>query len=194
MRRPLMQNGIAQLESLFAASMDDAKVLKKLQEELRHRQVPRAVVLAEKVEKARGGAKTPAVSPTATPSGHTIAQNPTVTPKVHQPPLWISTSGSTHVQVPTAPAVRSAAPEAIALQKPAMAATALVMGLDEAYKTLKVMPGSTWETIELARRQSVQRAHPTEIGSLDIEQRREAQASARRANAAYAVLRTSRET
>ena len=75
-----------------------------------------------------------------------------------------------------------------------MAATALVMGLDEAYKTLKVMPGSTWETIELARRQSVQRAHPTEIGSLDIEQRREAQASARRANAAYAVLRTSRET
>ena len=47
-----MQNGIAQLESLFASSMDDAKVLRKLQEELRYRQVPRAVVLAEKVEKA----------------------------------------------------------------------------------------------------------------------------------------------
>ena len=151
MRRPLMQNGIAQLESLFAASMDDAKVLKKLQEELRHRQVPRAVVLAEKVEKALGGAKTPAGSPTAAPSGQTIAQNPTLTPKVHQPPLWISANGSTHVQAPTAPSVRSTAPDATALPKPALAAAALVMGLDEAYKTLKVTPGATWEAIELAQ-------------------------------------------
>ena len=194
MRRPLMQNGIAQLESLFAASMDDVKVLKKLQEELRHRQVPRAVVLAEKVERALGGAKTPAGPPTATPAGRTIAQIPTVTPKVHQPDLWTSPNGSTHVQVPPAPAVRSAAPEAIALLKPALAATASVMGLDEAYKLLKVTPGSNWEAIELARRQLVQRAHPTAICSLDTEQRHEAQASARRANAAYTVLRASRET
>ena len=194
MRRSLMQNGIAQLESLFASSMDDAKVLKKLQEELRHRQVPRAVVLAEKVEKALGGAKAPAGPPIAAPAGRTIAQVPTTTPMVHQPDLWKRPNGSTQVQVPPTPAVRTPAPEATALSKPALVGTASMMSLDEAYKTLKVTPGSTWEAIELARRQSVQRAHPIAIGNLEIEQRREAQASARRANDAYAVLRTSRET
>ena len=189
-----MQNGIAQLESLFASSMDDAKVLKKLLEELRHRQVPRAVLLAEKVEKALGCTKTLAGLPTAAPAGRTIAQIPAATPMVNQPDLWKSSSNSTQVQVPPASAAKSPAPEANALSKPAVAATALVMGLDEAYKTLKVTTGSTWEAIELARRQLVERAYPAAIGNLDIEQRREAQASARRANAAYAVLRTSRET
>lgn len=144
MRRPLMQNGIAQIESLFASSMDDVRVLKKLQEELRHRQVPRAVVLAEKVEKALGGAKTPAGSPTATSSGHTIAQNPTVTPKVHQPDLWKTSNGSTQVQVPPAPVVRTPPPEAAALSTPVLAGTVSIMSLDDAYKTLKVTPGSTW--------------------------------------------------
>lgn len=193
-RRPLMQNGISQLEALFASSMDDVKVLKKLQEELRHRQVPRAVVLAEKVEKALGGTKAPLDQNTAAPSGRTIVQIPTTTPMVHQPDLWKNPNGATRVQVPPAPVVRTPAPDAAALSKPSLADTASMMSLDDAYKTLKVTAGSTWETIELARRQTVQRAHPTAIGNLDIEQRREAQASARRANDAYAVLRASRET
>ena len=59
MQRPLMQQGVAQLEALFAASRGDLRVLKQLEDELTHRQVPRAVALLAEVQKAIRGAGPP---------------------------------------------------------------------------------------------------------------------------------------
>ncbi len=50
--RPLMQIGIGALEAMFGESPADTKVLRSLQDELKHRQVPRAIALLQKVEKA----------------------------------------------------------------------------------------------------------------------------------------------
>jgi len=42
MPRPLMQQGIVQLEEMFAKCKSDAKLLKQLEHELQYRHVPRA--------------------------------------------------------------------------------------------------------------------------------------------------------
>lgn len=52
MKRTLMQLGIGALEEMFAASKTDAKVLRQLENELQHRQVPRAIVLLDQVQLA----------------------------------------------------------------------------------------------------------------------------------------------
>jgi hypothetical protein len=52
MPRPLMQHGVGQLEALFAKSKSDSKVLKQLEHELEHRQVPRALALLAEVQSA----------------------------------------------------------------------------------------------------------------------------------------------
>jgi hypothetical protein len=63
MPRPLMQHGIGQLETLFASSKVNLKVLKQLEHELQFRQVPRALALLEQVQAAiptAGSAPAPA--------------------------------------------------------------------------------------------------------------------------------------
>ena len=75
MLRPLMQHGVGQLQELFAKSRSDAKVLKQLEVELQHRQVPWALALLAEVQAAMNGAKdigasasvSPPVSPSAPP-------------------------------------------------------------------------------------------------------------------------------
>jgi hypothetical protein len=52
MPRPLIQHGVGQLEELFTRERENGRVLLQLQEELTHRQVPRAVDLLTKVRRA----------------------------------------------------------------------------------------------------------------------------------------------
>lgn len=58
------------------------------------------------------------------------------------------------------------------------------MPLDDAYKVLRVAPGSAWESIESARRQLVQQASPARTASLSPEKLLQLEDQAQRANLA----------
>jgi hypothetical protein len=62
------------------------------------------------------------------------------------------------------------------------------MTLQDALKVLKITSGASWETVELSRRQAVDRARPDTLTPLSEEKRRILKEEARRANAAYSVL------
>lgn len=55
MARPLKQHGVGQLEEMFARGKADVTVLRKLDNELQYRQVPRAVALLAEVHAAIHG-------------------------------------------------------------------------------------------------------------------------------------------
>jgi hypothetical protein len=177
-----MQLGVGDLEALFTKSKSDIKVLKKLEHELQHRQVPRAVALLAEVQAAMNG-PTPAVPAPSKPS-------PAAAP--HQTGLWAraATPATGPVAAPTA-APRSAEP--IKTPAPSVATKTTqpaqpVMSVDDAYKQLKATTGCTWESIEQTRRQLVQPSHPARLKSMIPERRAQAVAEAKRANAAYLKL------
>ena len=62
------------------------------------------------------------------------------------------------------------------------------MTVEAAYACLKAAPASSWESIEQARREMVQLAHPERLVALSEDESLRAQASARRANAAYDLI------
>ena len=166
MTRPLMQQGIAQLEALYSTAATDVKSLKQLQHELQFRQVPRAVVLLEKVEKALAGSR---VAPTAPPQFSGSNAAPATVPlaglvaSVEQADLWGTASADRAIVAPRVvtppPAVRPA-PAATAMppQNASQSPSVSTLSVDEAYKVLKATPSSTWQSIEQTRRQLVQLA------------------------------------
>ncbi len=196
MTRPLARHGIAQLEELFAASWADDKTLKNLEAELRYRQVPRAVSLLAQVQGALYSGPTarlpdapriskpvPIVQKATTPNLAT-GSPPSMTHPPVSPSTEVSQMGTTQPRVPAVSSVPPAAklPETLT---PSLSVAA-------AYQVLKANPGSTWEAIEQMRRQLVHLAHPDRVVVLSPEMRAEAQAVAKKANAAYAVLRQAR--
>jgi hypothetical protein len=60
--------------------------------------------------------------------------------------------------------------------------------LEEAHKTLRVAPGSSWKIVEEKRRQFVQRAPPSQLAGLADNQQAAILREASRANAAYKVI------
>jgi hypothetical protein len=86
---------------------------------------------------------------------------------------------------------RSSAPSPTSQPKVAAAPVAKLpqMSFDEACKVLRVTAGASWEVIENARREIVERAHPAKLKPLKDGQRTTLMLEANRANAAYAVLR-----
>lgn len=206
MSRSLMRHNIAELEQLFHALKTDPKTLKALEEELRHRQVPRAVALLAKVQgslnilKGTRSGSSPGTVPT--PTIHLVTKDLN-----QQPDLW-SRQSTRVLQI--APKQVVAQQEGIkpanSSGPPPLEASALAGGagnthnthgisIDEAYKILKATSCSTWEIVEQTRRQVVQQSHPERVATLGPERRAHAEAEAKRANAAYSVLcrlRTSR--
>ena len=198
MARPLMQQGIAQLEKMFCTAPADSRTLKRLEHELQHRQVPRAIALLEKVEAALSSTKTAASAtpaPMASPRSTPVVERAPAPPSA-QPELWsaMHTSGAAaepSVRPPPLPVPALLTLPTISTQNaassPAPVPTSLTV--DEAYKVLKATPASAWESIEQMRRQIVQRAHPDTLASLNGDKCALVQAEAKRANAAYEVLR-----
>lgn len=199
MPRPLMQHGVGQLEDMFGSCRGNLQVLRQLENELQHRQVPRALALLEKVQAAMAATgdapserpsqpptrpPTPATAPPTQPElwGRTPAP---VVPPVRLPPSPPVAVAPTPQPPRPAPPVRPA--DAPAAPKPA-APSAPTMPVEDAYKLLKATAGSTWESIEQTRRQLVQQAHPSRVKSLSPERQAQSLADARRVNAAYAVL------
>jgi hypothetical protein len=78
-------------------------------------------------------------------------------------------------------------PQPISVTQTISAASPLkqaVMPLEDAYRVLRVASTSTWNVIELARRQLVQQASPAKTATLEVEKRSQLQEQARRANLA----------
>lgn len=191
MTRPLMQYGVGQLEAMFIKGKADPKVLNQLENELQHRQVPRAVALLADVQAAmRRGASAP--QPVGVPAPPREGA-PAPVPK--QPDLWERPATAHGVAPLLTPTVRAATP-AVQPPGPPTAAkpsgTTPAMPLDVAYKVLNATPGSTWESIEQTRRALVQQSHPSRWKALSAEKRAQSLAEASRVNAAYAALSQAR--
>ncbi len=181
MPRPLMQHGVGQLETLFASSTANLKVLKQLEHELRFRQVPRALALLEQVQaaiRATNSAAAPVTTGSAPAKQPDLwTQPPAVQPAAPPPP----TAQHPSIQ-PAGPAATPRPPTAVT-PRPGSAMT-----FDDACKLLKVSASSPWQEVEQARRQLVQLSHPERVASLVPERRDQVRAEAKRVNAAYAVL------
>lgn len=183
MSRPLVHLGVGDLEALFTRSRTDANVLRQLEQELRYRQVPRAVVLLTEVQAAMYGAQPAAPAP-APPR-----QTPAPAPTPQQAGLW---------ERPATPAARPLGAPVVAprpaepvkspvASKPPQPAT-FAMPVEDAYKLLKATAGSTWESIEQTRRHLVQQSHPARLKSISPERRSQALAEAKKVNSAYVSL------
>ena len=199
MPRPLMQHGVGQLEEMFRSDRGNPQLLRQLENELQHRQVPRAIALQAEVQAARAPSGNTPREPT---SRAPATPPPPAPPPLRQPDLWgqapvpavapvTSPPAPPLAPVPSPPVPRPAPPtrpvDAPTSVKP-VAPHAPTMPLEDAYKLLKATAGSTWESIEQTRRQLVQQAHPSRLKSMSAERRVQYLSEARRVNAAYAVL------
>lgn len=204
--RPLMQRTIVDLEAMFSSSPEDANVLNQLSIELKHRNVPRALALYQKVQKALDVGDTPKPQTSPRPATNeaenrvsrmktTLAKASAEHAQGRQPELWSDLQPAA-----TPPAVHSM-PAASPPQKDVPLpksrtgeASSPAMSVEDAYRVLKATPASGWESIEVARRESVQCSSPVNIKLLDDASRSEFLTGARRANQAYLILCDARRT
>lgn len=200
MKRTLMQLGIGALEEMFEASKTDAKALRQLENELQHRQVPRAVALLEQVQLAM---KRVASSVLPRAQDELPLEPPAALAAVPFPPpsaperLGSAVVVSAPVIQPTPSSVPQptrppAAETAAAPHAPVERAPIPTMSLDDACKLLKVTLASPWQEVELSRRKLVLLSHPQHVVGMLPERQEAARTEARRVNAAYAVLSASR--
>jgi hypothetical protein len=207
--RPLMQNGIGALEAMFAESSADSKVLRSLQDELKHRQVPRAIALLQKVEKALKSDKVPeadaeleTMSPERARLTELLRRHGSLAAD-KQPALWDdndapAASATSASAVPAKPAPGASAPIGPGVfvlppeAKPPLKAETPSMSVSEAYQRLQAAPGTSWETLEETRQRIVQQSHPENLAKVSETKRIELVTEAKRANLAYEVIRKER--
>lgn len=173
MSRPLIQHRVGQLEELFVREKANRKILLQLKEELTHRQVPRAVALLGKVQRILNDLDSPEGSPRISPP----AIAPTEPAVSRQESEVIPDLFSGDFTAPVAP--EEVQPQVSAI--PAMSAT-------EAYRILGVSAGASWESIETARRNLVQKAYPSKVQDKAPAERNRIVFEAKRANTAYALI------
>lgn len=200
MKRTLMQLGIGALEELFATSKTDAKVLRQLENELQHRQVPRAIALLDHVQLAMQCVASPALPRAQDELPLESPATPVVVPT--QPPPGRPEPAA----VASAPAAQSTPPSALQQVRPPLVVPVAVpvpstrvereslpaVSLDDACKLLKVTLGSAWQEVELTRRTLVLLSHPRHVVGMTPARQEAVLDEARRINAAYAVLSAAR--
>lgn len=196
MRRPYISYKIVQLEELFSSTRDNTTVLRNLQAELQHRNVPRALGLLEQVEAVLASLRSPG------PDAAAVAKQ---SEQGTQPDLWGRRQGTSAPEKLTLPPMQIQPTNESAGHDPNEAARPMArpseMGaggptitVEDAYRLLRVAATSKWETVELARRTIVQAAHPDAIAKLPSDRQEQLKRAAKRANAAYLVLLAGRLT
>ena len=199
MTRPLARLGIDALEALFETGKQDLPALKQLIGELAYRNVPRATALLDKAQNVFKFVKLHQkefVSGTSTPSDtRDLAGTQTSIQDRFEfdVPIFASTEWPKRPprQVPiagVAPPVRVVMPTltmpAAVVPRPAP----IAMSVEQAYRVLKATLVSSWDDIEVSRRQLVARAQPDRVAKLESAKRKALQDEAREANVAYKVL------
>ena len=164
MTRPLMQNGIAELERMFESCHADPQILEALESELKFRSVPRATTLLTKVRRAMNGAP---ILPSASQDAQ--FESTLLVPEQIQLRIAITDSDS------AAPEIREPEPP-------------LNVSVEDAYKILKVAPNASWDSIERSRRTIVELTRPDRLEKLNEERRQALRLDALRANAALDAL------
>lgn len=198
MKRTLMQLGIGALEEMFTSSKTDAKVLRQLENELQHRQVPRAVALLDQVQLAMKRVASSALPraqdelPLEPPAGPAPATPPPVCPA----PAVIVSAPAPQPTPPSLPQpVHPLVIPPVAVPVPSARierASIPPVSLDDACKLLKVTLTSAWQEVELARRKMVLLSHPRHVAGMVPERQEAVRDEARRVNAAYALLSAAR--
>lgn len=222
MSRPLMRCGVAELKEIFTKSQSDLKALRQLEQELQHRQVPRAIELLTQVQsviaaRMASGASTSSASSVASVAsensrGSSQSRAPVAAVNPAGRDLFSSLEPAAAVQVSAQSNKPSrtqgslvntvdslaadATPKLISIGKGSgeslplavVAEQTPLVTLSEAYKLLRATPSSSWESIELLRRELVHQSHPQSLKSMSADLRKQSFENARRVNAAYALL------
>lgn len=202
MKRTLMQLGIAALEDMFATSKTDAKVLRQLENELKYRQVPRAVALLEQVQVAmkRLASEVPAPGlqaalPLEPEGASALESSPPPQPDHGLPSVRVSATTAVGARAETqrsAQATATKAEKVLRPPAPGKRAPVPAMSVDDACKLLKVSLGASWQEVELSRRKMVLLSHPRHVVGMLPERQEVVRNEARRVNAAYATISAAR--
>lgn len=177
MPRPLLKFRISDLEEMFAERSKDSALLDRLQQELKYRKTPRAVALLQKVRAAVPRAES------ETRSSVQLSERPIVL----KPSIACVASRDTGTEsLPLAFPVQEAPHNPS--RSLAGGQTSPPTEVDQIYGLLKISPGASWESIELARRKLVQRASPAITLTMSAGDRARLNERAALVNAAYALL------
>lgn len=211
--RPLMQLGIGDLEGIFEKESKSFATLDLLKQELSHRQVPRAVALLERVQKAEAAMRdTSAHRPDAKGPRSTLklargkpeaAPAPAPVQETPRPPVPKSVLQTEPVQQELLAGFGQSSPgpgsresasgtstEATTPKKSVTPEPEAIpqLALEDAYRILKVVAGDSWEKVEAARRKIVLKSSPLVLGDMTSAQVQRLVTEARRANDAAVVI------
>ena len=189
MSRPLMQKEVELLEDVFAPDKALPNQLALPGNERQHRHVPKAVVLLTEVQ-ATVCPGISMISPITSASSRALTIARTYEPAVlFEHPL---ASARVPLQTPVVIHPRPASIALVLLNPPAQELLPIIISVDDACRLLNVTPGSTWESIEQARRTLVMSAHPSNSATMSPSKRAKALTEAARVNAACLTLFTLR--
>jgi hypothetical protein len=177
MPRPLLKFRISDLEEMFAERPADSALLDRLQHELKYRQTPRAAALFRKVKAAVSRAEKEAPSCVQLPE-----QSTTSTPCITCGPPRGAGAEPLPLMFPAQDPPREPSQSLTGGQ------VCIPTEVSQAYALLKISPGSSWESVESARRKLVQQASPTCTLSMSVGDRERLNKQAGLVNAAYALL------
>jgi RNA polymerase subunit RPABC4/transcription elongation factor Spt4 len=192
------------LEEIFVASTESSAELKALLAELKHRKVPKAIALADKVKKSLDclvGSKTgkqnadlPNQPPPTTEPAHKIIE----CQKCHRRLRIELISEERQQSCPACNAEFTTAYRDGVLSivfestEPAAHDQQLRLTLLDAYQLFKADPSTPWEDIEFARRKLIQQYHPDKVAALGQKLREVAEVEGKRINIAFDMLRKER--
>ncbi len=213
--RPYMQMGIGDLEDIFEKQGKNFATLGRLKHELSHRQVPRAVALLERIQKAetrlnelegqRPDPESPRTALQLNPksqatgpisSSHDAPEEaqpslPGLMTYPKQPDLWSNSQPPTVASMTNTKATVAPAPEITIAKKsvpPELPIPLPQLAHEDACRILKVASGDAWEKIEAARRKLVTKSSPLATAGLTVDQAQKLLAEARLANGAAIVI------
>lgn len=197
--RPLMQRTIGDLEIMFSNSPADTTLLAQLAAELKHRNVPRAQALDQKVRKALDTADTTKQNLSADERDESVVRPKTILARArakqangNQAELWREASTANTLSGPSGETREVSIPkrtsDAPSPGKKSHTSDDHSMSVEEAYRILTAKPDSTWEALEMKRRQIVQLSSPSHTKHLSSGERSKLLSNARQVNQAYMAL------
>ena len=204
--RPYIQKTIDEPEGMFEAAKSRPSELAKLLSELKHRTVPRATALQEKVKAAMDGGKK------LNSESDSVRQDPPKTEQVTKiiecqqcgQKLRVQLSPDERSQCcPSCKAEFTASFRdgilSVTFKKRQQSGSStdsakdqLQVTLEDAYRLFNADPGTLWEEIELARRRLIQQYHPDKVAALGPKLRAVAEVEGKRINIAFDLIRKHR--
>lgn len=208
MSRPYIQKTVFEMQELYAAAQSNSAELKRLLVELKHRKLPKANALADKVKKSldalkQGPAKEQPNASQQEPQASSAPTHKIIVCQRCEQRLRIELSFRQREL--SCPACKvsfttiyqdgvlsvvfaEAKPENGAKQNE----QSVNVTLGDAYQLFQTDRGSAWEEIEFTRRKLIQQYHPDKVAALGPKLRELAELEAKRINVAFDLLRKER--